>query len=234
MNDEMPNVSDPFRFVLIAAARRMNKRHLQAIDYLREENRVLREQLVRLAQQNRDWGYRGIQGALSNLGYRIAPSTVAAILERHGLEPAQERSPKTTWKEFLSWHWELIIELSTRKVKISGVAASANKLWMSQIGRNPTDAVDGILKGKRYLIHDRDPLFTTEFLTMPAKVGVKPVRLPPRSLNLNVYAERCVRTMKESRLDRLILFEEGSLRRRFTSSWRITTGSETTRVWATV
>lgn len=37
---------------------------------------------------------------------------------------------------------------------------------MSQIGRNLTDAVDGILKGKRYLIHDRDPLFTSEFLKM--------------------------------------------------------------------
>ncbi len=48
------------------------------------------------------------------------------------------------------------IELSTRKVEIAGIAADANGLWMSQIGRNLTDAVDGILNGKRYLIHDRD------------------------------------------------------------------------------
>lgn len=61
------------------------------------------------------------------------------------------------------------IELSTRKVEIAGIAAAANGLWMSQIGRNLTDAVDGILKGKRYLIHDRDPLFTTEFLKMLAE-----------------------------------------------------------------
>jgi len=58
----------------------------------------------------------------------------------------------------------LFIELSTRKVEIAGIAAAANGLWMNQIGGNLTDAVDGILTGKRYLLHDRDPLFTTEFL----------------------------------------------------------------------
>jgi hypothetical protein len=52
------------------------------------------------------------------------------------------------------------MELSTRKVQIAGIASSANGLWMSQIGRNLTDAVDGVLKGKRHLIRDRDPLFT--------------------------------------------------------------------------
>ena len=65
------------------------------------------------------------------------------------------------------------IELSTRKVEIAGIAPSANGLWMNQIGRNLTDAMDGILKGKRYLIHDRDPLFTVEFLGVLADVGVK-------------------------------------------------------------
>jgi hypothetical protein len=67
------------------------------------------EALVRMAQENRDWGYRRIEGALSNLGHELARSTIAAILERHGLEPAPERSRKTTWKEFLSRHWEMIV-----------------------------------------------------------------------------------------------------------------------------
>ena len=77
------------------------------------------------------------------------------------------------------------MELSTRNVQIAGIATAANKLWMSEIGRNLTDAVDGILNGKRYLIHDRDPLFTAEFLSMLAEVGVKSVKLTPRSPNLN-------------------------------------------------
>ena len=193
--------------------------------------------VVRMAQENRDWGYRRILGALSNLGYRIARGTVANILKQHGMEPAPERNRKTTWKEFLSRHWELIvaadffaievwtrqglqrfvvlffIELSTRKVQIAGIAPAANALWMSQIARNLTAADEGILSGKRYLIHDRDTLFTAEFLDMLASAGVKSVKLPPRSPNLNAYAERFVRTIKESCLERMILFGERSLRK---------------------
>ena len=193
--------------------------------------------VVRMAQQNRDWGYRRILGALSNLGYRIARGTVANILKQHGMEPAPERSRKTTWKEFLSRHWELIvaadfftievwtrqglqrfvvlffIELSTRKVQIAGIAPAANALWMSQIARNLTAADEGILSGKRYFIHDRDTLFTAELLDMLASAGVKSVKLPPRSPNLNAYAERFVRTIKESCLERMIFFGERSLRK---------------------
>jgi len=62
-----------------------------------------------MAEENRDRGYRRIQGALSNLGHEIARSTIAEILARHGIESAPERSQKTTWKEFLSRHWELIV-----------------------------------------------------------------------------------------------------------------------------
>ena len=293
MADHMRTVLDPFRFLLVAVSGWMNQRQLEVIDYLREENRVLREQLggrrlrftddqrrrlaaaakgigrkllremativtpetllawhrkliaqkydgsaqrapgrprtadeiessvIRLAHENRDWGYERIQGALFNLGHSVARSTIAEILKRHGIEPAPERSRKTTWKEFLTRHWELIVaadfftvevrtwrglerffvlfflDLSTRRVEIAGVAAAANRFWMTQIG-----AVGGIFTGKRYLIHDRDPVFTAEFLKMLADVGVQSVKLPPRSPNLNAHAERFVRTIKESCLDR--------------------------------
>jgi putative transposase len=188
--------------------------------------------VVRMAEENRTWGYRRIQGAMSNLGHKLARSTIAEILHRHGIEPASERSRKTTWKELLAQHWELIvaadfftvevwtargmkrflvlffIDLFTRRVEIAGIASSANGLWMSQVGRCATDAVDGILNGKRYLIHDRDPLFTTEFQSILASGGVRAVKLPPQSPNLNACAERFVRSIKESCLDRLILFGE--------------------------
>jgi putative transposase len=83
---------------------------------------------------------------------------------------------------------------------------------MSQIARNLTGAMDGLLKGKRYLIHDRDPLYTAELLSTLAEAGTESVKLPPRSPNLNSYAERFVRTIKESCLERMILFGEGALR----------------------
>jgi putative transposase len=192
--------------------------------------------VVRMAEENRDWGYRRIEGALANLGHEIARSTIAKILERNGIDPAPERIRKTTWKEFLSRHWELIvaadfftvevwtrrglqrfmvlffIDLSTRKVEIAGIASTANGLWMSQIGRNVTGGDEGILTGKRYLIHDRDPLFTREFLNTLSDAGVKSVKLPPRTPNLNAYAERFVRTIKESCLERMIFFGPESLR----------------------
>ena len=192
--------------------------------------------VVRMAEENRAWGHRRIQGAISNLGHKLARSTIADILHRHGIEPAPERSRKTTWKEFLTRHWELVvaadfftvevwtarglkrflilffIDLSTRRVEIAGMASNANGLWMSQVGRNVTDAVDGTLNGKRYLIHDRDPLFTAEFQSIVAGVGVTSVKLPPQSPNQNAYAERFVRSIKESCLERLILFGENSLR----------------------
>ncbi|MCI0623244.1 MAG: IS3 family transposase [Acidobacteria bacterium] len=44
------------------------------------------------------WGYRRIQGALANLGHLLAHNTIADILKQHGIEPAPERSRKTTWK----------------------------------------------------------------------------------------------------------------------------------------
>jgi putative transposase len=181
-------------------------------------------------------GSRRIQGALSNLGHLLAFKTIANILKKHGIEPGPERSRKTTWKEFLTRHWEQIVasdffftievwtttglkrfmvlffmELSTRRVEIAGVASKANGLWMTQIARNVTDEIDGFIKGKRYLIHDRDPLYTQEFLgTLTQETGS--VKLPPRSLNLNAYSERFVRTIKESCLEQMILFGEDPLR----------------------
>ena len=106
-----------------------------------------------------------------------------------------------------------LIDLSTRRVEIAGLAKRANGFWMSQVARNLNDAEEGFLTGKRYLIHDRDPLFTAEFLETLGTSGVKSVKLPPRSPNLNAHAERFVRTIKESCLERMILFGEGSLRK---------------------
>ena len=299
---------DPFSFLLTSLAGWMNRHQQHIIEFLMEENRVLREQIgdrrlrfsddqrrrlaakakklgrrllaqvativtaetllawhqkliaqkydgssfrrpgrlptrkeiaalvLRMATENRSWGYRRIQGALSNLGHVLAHNTIANILKRNGIEPAPERSRKTTWKEFLNRHWQQIVasdfftievwtptglkrfvilffmELSTRRVEVAGIASRANGLWMTQVARNVTDDVDGFLKGKRYLIHDRNPLYTRDFLRMLAEQGIESVKLPPRSPNLNACAERFVRTIKESCLDQMILFGEDALR----------------------
>ncbi len=106
-----------------------------------------------------------------------------------------------------------VIELATRRVEVAGVTAEPNGQWMGQIGRNLTDGINGFLLGKRYLIADRDPMFTKEFRTILEGNDVTVLRLPPRSPNLNSYAERFVRTIKEECLARMIFFSEASLRR---------------------
>ncbi len=84
---------------------------------------------------------------------------------------------------------------------------------MKQIARNLTDVVDGFLEKTEYLIHDRDPLYTREFRDILASAGVRTVKLPARSPDLNAYAERFVRSIKEECLERVILLGEPHLRR---------------------
>jgi len=84
---------------------------------------------------------------------------------------------------------------------------------MAQVARNVTDAVDSFFTGKRYLIHDRDPVYTKEFIDIIASCGIEGVKLPARSANLNAYAERFVRTIKEDCLNRMLFFGEDMLRR---------------------
>ena len=80
---------------------------------------------------------------------------------------------------------------------------------MKQIARNLTDCDEGFLKEARYLIHDRDPLFTRAFREILKSSGVETVKLPARSPNLNAYAERFVRSIKSECLARSSLWESG-------------------------
>jgi len=68
----------------------------------------IRQLVIRMANENRLWGYTRISGALYNLGYEIGRSTVGEVLKAAGIEPAPERGRKTTWSEFLKAHWEVL------------------------------------------------------------------------------------------------------------------------------
>jgi len=81
-----------------------------------------------------------------------------------------------------------VIDIATRRVQIAGIVRQPHGAWMNQIARNLVDGVDGILKGMRYLIHDREPLFTSEFGAILRAAGVKCVKLPPLSPDLNAFA----------------------------------------------
>jgi putative transposase len=137
--------------------------------------------IVRMARQNRAWGYTRIRGALYNLGHDIGRNTIKRILHRNGLDPASLPGTVMSWETFLKAHWGaiaatdffsvevltrvglvryfvlFIIDLKTRKVEIAGISRQPNGEWMKQVARNLTDVDDGFLRQARYLIHDRDP-----------------------------------------------------------------------------
>jgi putative transposase len=192
--------------------------------------------VIRLAQENRTWGYDRIAGALRHLGYTISDQTVGNILRRHGIPSALERKHTTTWQEFIRTHMDVLvatdffttevwtwcglvtyyvlffIRIGTREVHVAGVTPHPDQRWMTQVARNMTMVDWGFLSPGHYLIHDRDTKFCLAFQQTIDTVGVKQIVLPPRSPNLNAYAERWVRSVKEDALSRLILFGERSLR----------------------
>jgi len=72
-------------------------------------NQEIEDLVVRMARENRSWGYDRIVGALGNLGYTISDQTVGNILKRHGIPPAPERKTTTTWKEFIRTHMDVLV-----------------------------------------------------------------------------------------------------------------------------
>ena len=172
-------------------------------------------------------GYDKIQGALTNLGYKISDRAVGNILKANGIEPAPDRKRQTTWKAFLKAHWDVlgaidftsievwtrgglvtyyllfVMELSTRRVHFAGCTPNPHQSWMKQIAKNLTDAFDGFLNGKSHVLIDRDGKFCPAFHAMLKDAGVDPVLLPPKSPNLNAHLERFHRSLKDEALNRM-------------------------------
>ncbi len=110
--------------------------------------------VLRLARENRNWGYRRIAGALSNLGYQVSHQTIGNVLKRHGLAPAPERGRGLKWREFIRSHLEVLaavdfstaevwtatglttyyvltfMRMASRQVCIAGMTTSPDRRWM--------------------------------------------------------------------------------------------------------
>ena len=193
--------------------------------------------VVRMAKENSDWGYDRIVGAMANLGYRLSDQTVGNILQRHGIPPAPDRKRTTTWSDFIRAHMSVLagtdffsvevltlrglvtyyvlffIRLESRHVEVAGITQHPNEAWMKQIARNVTMDEWGFLDNCSYLIHDRDTKYCQSFRDIIESSEVKTLPLPARSPNLNAFAERWVKSVKDGCLSKLILFGEVSLKR---------------------
>jgi transposase InsO family protein len=141
-----------------------------------------------------------------------------------------------SWREFIGSHREVLaaadfftaevwtsgglmtyyvltfMRVASRQVCIAGITTSPDQRWMEQMARNVSLAEMGFLSGCRYLLHDRDAKFCAAFDGILEAVGIKAVKLPPRSPNLNSNLERWHRSVREECLSKMILFGEASLR----------------------
>jgi putative transposase len=189
--------------------------------------------VLQFARENPGWGYDRIVGALANLGHRISDQTVGNILKRHGSGPAPERNRNTSWAQFIRRQKDVLwatdfftaevwtatglttfyvlffLHLQTRRVILGGITPFPNG-ELKQVARNLT-VDDGPMAKARFLLHDRDAKYSQDFDAVFQSAGIEPLKLPPQSPNLNAFAERWVRSVKDECLDQLILFGERSL-----------------------
>ncbi len=202
--------------------------------------RKISQLIVRMAVDNPGWGYTQIQGARANLDHKVGRGTIANVLKANGVEPAPERGKHIRWSTFLKAHWKVfaasdsfsvevwtprglvtyyvlfVISIADRVVHVAGLTNRPDEAWMLQVGRSLLDSEDGALAGKRYLIVDRDTKYSKRFRDFIAEGGTEVIRLPPLSPNLNAFAERFVRSIKEECLTKLVFVGQGSLRRALT------------------
>ena len=197
----------------------------------------IRRRIVRMAPETRAWGDTRSRGARGNLGHQVARGPLANVRTERGLEPAPDRQTRTTWRECLAAHGDVLaaaacftvelwtprgltrvpvlvlIHLASRRGQVAGISAEPDGPGVTQLMRHAPDAEDGCLRHIRCLIHDRDPRFRPAGRDTLPPADVTPLRRPARAPNLNAYTERFVRTIKDSCLERMVLIGEGSRRR---------------------
>jgi putative transposase len=193
----------------------------------------VRELVVRLARENRGWGYRRIQGELVGLGIKLAASTVWTILREAGIEPAPRRL-QTSWAEFLrqqaasmlecdfltvdmlfvKWFYVLFfIELATRRVHLAGITTDPDGRWVTPTARNLLMQLDDVGVEARFVIRDRDGKFSRDFDEVFRSAGIRVIKAPVRAPQARAHAERWVGSLRRECLERLLIVGRRHLER---------------------
>ena len=181
--------------------------------------------VLRLAKENPALGYRRIHGELATMGIPIAPSSVWAILKRHGIEPSPRRSGPSR-AEFLAAQVKgliacdffsvdtvlfrrlyvlFFIDHDTRRVRIAGVTAKPATDWVTQQARNLCMELPDRATPVKFLIRDRDSKFIASFDAVFAAEGIRVIKTPVRAPRANAIAERFVGTIRRECLDRMLI-----------------------------
>jgi len=187
--------------------------------------------VLRLARENPAWGYRRIHGELATMGIELAPSSVWAILRRHGIDPSPSRTGPT-WAEFLKSQASsmlacdfftvdtvllrrlyvlFFIEIDTRRIYVTGITAKPSGEWVVQQARNLAMALAERTNPVRFLVRDRDAKFTSGFDEVFRSERIRIIRTPIRAPKANAFAERFVGTVRRECLYRMLVFNRRQL-----------------------
>jgi putative transposase len=174
-----------------------------------------------------------VQGELIKLGHRIAASTVWQILHDAGIAPAPRRAGPT-WKQFLAAQARgilaadfvhvdtvllrriyalIVIEHSTRRVRLGGITAHPDGAWTVQAARNVLMDLNQRATSIKFLIRDRAGQFTDSFDAVFTADGIRILASPPQAPRANAICERIIGTLRRELFDRLLIINEHHLRR---------------------
>ncbi len=189
--------------------------------------------VLRLARENRRWGYLRIVGECRKLGVSVSGTSVRNVLRRHRLKPAPRRSGPS-WSEFLRaqaagtlscdfFHVDTImlrrvyvlffIDLDRRKVFLAGVTAHPTGPWVTQQARNLVTTLEDQSRALRFLVRDRGAKFVGPFDEVLRSAGARIIKTPIRAPQANAFAERFVLTARTECLDWLLIRSERHLDR---------------------
>ena len=108
-------------------------------------------------------------------------------------------------------HVLAFIEHGTRRLHVAGVTAHPTGAWAAQQARNLAMDLSDRLGTLRFLVHDRDPLFTTAFGEVLKAEGLQVITTLPRTPRMNAICERVNGTLRRELLDRTLILGERHL-----------------------
>ncbi len=197
---------------------------------------IIRKEIIKLANAG-CLTARRLEGELKKCNLEVSHESIRKILREEGFPSGSDND---SWAKFIKRQIHLmlctdfftietggllpftkarthyvyfIMDMATRAVKIINMTEHPTQEWTVQQIRNHALEDDNLFAGKKYLIHDNGPQFKKDFCCILKSEGITTKAIMPYAPNMNAYAERFVRTIREECLNKFVFFNKAQLRR---------------------